>query len=160
MITITIQIRMLICWTCYYIVTWNRALLRAVICINWNKADRDTVERCWMRETKKELFEGVWVRARLCACVYVCVKKRYAWVHSLTSISVKYNMKLAVYHELSSSHVRLSDGISWLMLPSHGDTSELSVVPCGRNSWTRCNGTTWDKRWHTGTPRVSWHLHQ
>ena len=80
-------------------------------------------------------------RACVRACMHVCVKKRYAWVHCLMSISVNYNMKLAVYHELSLRHVPLSNGKSWLMLPSHGDTSELGVVPCGRIDHTGPHGT-------------------
>ena len=42
-----------------------------------------------------------------------------------------------------------------LMPPLHRDTSELGVVPCGKEIWTRPHGTTRGEKRHTGTPRVS-----
>ena len=42
-----------------------------------------------------------------------------------------------------------------VMPPLHRDTSELGVVPCGKEIWTRPHGTTRGEKCHTGTPRVS-----
>ena len=41
------------------------------------------------------------------------------------------------------------------MPPLHRDTSELGVVPCGKEIWTRPHGTTRGEKRHMGTPRVS-----
>ena len=42
-----------------------------------------------------------------------------------------------------------------IMPPLHRATSELGVVPCGKEIWTRPHGSTRGKKRHTGTPRVS-----
>ena len=44
---------------------------------------------------------------------------------------------------------------AFLMPPLHRDTSELGVVPCGKEIWTRPHGTTLGEKRHMGTPRVS-----
>ena len=38
-----------------------------------------------------------------------------------------------------------------LMPPLHQDTSELGVVPCGKEIWTLPHGTTQEEKRHTGT---------
>ena len=52
----------------------------------------------------------------------------------------------------------LSEGYelsAYVMPPLHQDTSELGVVPCGKEIWTWPHGTTREEKRHTGTPRVS-----
>ena len=51
--------------------------------------------------------------------------------------------------------IKKEDMYSFLMPPLHRDTSELGVVPCGKEIWTRPHGTTRGEKRHTGTPRVS-----